>query len=240
MGLLSPQEQEGIIGSAAKAAELQQRGQLIPSEIASRNAQAIHALTQAGLAPQHLGIEQQRTDIMRMGEQLRARTVAIDEALLGAKQELMGAQTDEAKATAQMKVEGLTQQRNALASIQDEQERTLATLDPRTYVRGKLASGESGIGKSAHVARVRAMAKDMGISEADAWEILNKQDKATFVQQMTEWAVKSPMFNIDTLAEKRKEWARIHDEEHGRTAAPSSHLTPAEANDLYYGTGARK
>lgn len=237
MGLLSPQEQEGIIGSAAKAAELQQRGQLIPSEIASRNAQASQALAQAGVAPRHAATEEARTDIARQAEAIRSRSVAIDEQLLGARQELMGAQTAEAKATAQMKIDGLAQQKSALLSIQDEQDRTLATLDPGAYVRGKLAStGELGIGKSAHVARVRAMAKDMGIPEAAAWEILNKQDKATFVQQMTEWAVKHPLFDINKLAEKRKEWARIHDEEHGRTtSSPSTTYNNADDASRAFG-----
>jgi hypothetical protein len=77
MGLLSPQEQEGIVGSAAKAAEMSQRGAIMPSEIALRNAQASHALAQAGVVPGHLANEQLRTTI----DQQRANALTLQTSL---------------------------------------------------------------------------------------------------------------------------------------------------------------
>jgi hypothetical protein len=242
MALLSPQEQEGIIGSAAKAAELQQRGQLIPSEIYGRNAQAIHALTQAGLAPSHLGLEAQRVGIAgrqaSVAEQevsLRGRTVAIAEEAAGL--EKLGKWSD-----AQRKWEQYDALKNfRLSGDFNTDLPMLLKIDPdaaKSYVAAQIKEGTGGK-ESMQVRLIKFIAANKfshlpeGEAETAAIEFVKGMDEQKFVQTMLPIVLQGetrPERMKTTVDALKETYAYMHS---GTRPKPGPVLSPDEASKKY-------
>jgi hypothetical protein len=79
------------------------------------------------------------------------------------------------------------------------------------------------------------MAAAMGITEAEAWSKLNKQDEDTFVETMTKSAMDNSLVTTKNLPAFRAEMRQLWKDEHGapKPAASGGSLTREQLLEKY-------
>jgi hypothetical protein len=85
------------------------------------------------------------------------------------------------------------------------------------------------------------MAGAMGISEGEAWQIINKEDRYTFVNNAMNLGIQSGMINQLNMRDFRNEAGAIWDAEHG--VQPAVGTPGAKTRDdllnIYTGKGTK-
>jgi hypothetical protein len=180
MGLLSPEQQQGILGSQLAGLKAQMETTELPGKMGYQDALRQQALAQAdllrsqpGFKERELGMDKQK---MWMQYGIEQRKLGIDQQIAN----LRGRSVGVDEATLRLKEDELNRQKAALEWISPE-EWPLASLAPEQFVAAKLRQQSGG---SAKVEYAKFVAAAKGLTTDQALDWIAKTNEAEFIEDM--------------------------------------------------------